>query len=136
MQTPQPEKGEPLSLDVISQPSDAVSRAPDEKTIQEIEDWESQEKAAAVERYTQDTRQRKVFAHLIYWLVVGWIVGVFAVLFCQGVEIFTLPLADGVLRWLVGGSTASIFGILYAVIANLFPSGRAPKQKRRLRNSN
>jgi hypothetical protein len=134
MQKP-PDKTEGLSLDVITS-TDTVSATPDPTTSLEIEDWELQEKVAAVERYTQDTKQRKIFAHLIYWLTVGWIIGVFAVLFCQGFSLFSRPLADGVLMWLVGGSTGSILGILYAVISNLFPAKAGKKSKRGSRDSN
>jgi hypothetical protein len=120
-QLPHDVPDEPLSLEVITASSDNVPQLPDPTTALEIRDWELQQKKAALERYAQDTAQKKVFAGLIYKLVVGWMIGVFLVLFCQGFSWFSRPLADGVLMWLVGGSTGSILGILYAVIANLFP---------------
>lgn len=120
-QPPHDVRDESLSLEVITASSDNVPQAPDATTELEIQDWRGQQQRAALERYTQDTAQKKVFAGLIYMLVVGWMVCVFLVLFCQGFGWFSRPLADGVLMWLVGGSTGSILGILYAVIANLFP---------------
>jgi len=99
----------------------AVPTTPDPKTAEEIEDLTQQQTSAEVERYKQDTGERKRYANRVFCLVTGWVIAMFVVLLLQGFGWFGwTPLADSVLGILVGGSTTSILGILYAVVSNLF----------------
>ena len=111
----------PDPLDQIKPPAEVPAAPSDALVAQEQKDLDTARKEAELERFKQTTKQRRFFSFLIYGLVVGWIALVFVVLFCQGFGWFTRALADGVLMWLVGGSTGSILGILYLVIAHLFP---------------
>ena len=99
----------------------AVPTAPDPKTAEELEDLTEQQTSAKLERYRQDTGERKRYANRVYCLVTGWVIAMFAVLLLQGFGWFGWkPLANSVISVLVGGSTTSILGILYAVVSNLF----------------
>lgn len=107
-----------ISLEDIPSPGEVPAGAPGSLEAKELKYLKAE---AELDRFRQATTQRRLFSFLIYGLVVGWILLVFAILFCQGFSWFSRPLADGVLMWLVGGSTGSILGILYLVIAHLFP---------------
>lgn len=62
---------------------------------------------------------REEFARKIYWMIVGWLCGVYAVVVLQGSTSFEVD------RWVIitalGGTTATVFGILWVVADHLFP---------------
>lgn len=117
-----PEINEDTKLsDIFEVEKKAVSALADVKTEEEIEDLNNQQSQARINRYNQDTGERKKYANRVFFLVTGWIIAMFCILLLQGFCPFGWkPLPDSTLYTLVGGSTASILGILYAVVSNLF----------------
>ena len=51
----------------------SVPAAPDSKTEEEIQDLTQQEADAKLERYKQDTGERKRYANRVYCLVSAWV---------------------------------------------------------------
>jgi len=67
----------------------------------------------------QDIQQRKEFGNKIYWLVVGWILGILVLLGIQGFGIFEFKLSEKVLITLIGGTTLNVLGI-FVIVAKYF----------------
>jgi hypothetical protein len=73
--------------------------------------------------YQQDINQLQRYAGRIFWLVVAWLSGTFALLLLQG---FLGPnhwfnLDDAVLIAAIGGTTINVIGIFIVVARYLFP---------------
>ncbi len=70
---------------------------------------------------TQDRTQRKKYANRLFWLVVGWLLVVGAILLLHGFAVAAFELPGIALTTLIGSTTASVIG-LFAIVANyLFP---------------
>ena len=76
----------------------------------------------------QDRAQRKEFAGKIYWLVAFWLGGVGVILLLSGWQHSAwfpycrpFQLSDGVLMTLIGGTSASVIGLMVIVANYLFP---------------
>jgi hypothetical protein len=106
-----------LTIDQITSPARTVSKAPDPKT--KAEEAELARYAAETKSLEQDTSERKKYAARIYWLLCGWLVMLFALLFCRG--FLKADLSDKVLIAIITGTTANILGIFAIVVAYLFP---------------
>ena len=78
----------------------------------------------------QARKQREEFAHKVFRLVVGWIIAVGALLCLSGWGVWDFQLSDSVLITLVGGTSASVIGLLAIVMRSLFPqTGLTPAKK-------
>lgn len=81
----------------------------------------------------QDLQERKKYAHRIFCLVAGWLVGMFILMVFQGFgKHLGFFLSDGVLLAAIGATTANVLGMLYVVANYLFPRRLVvePKQDR------
>lgn len=83
----------------------------------------------------QNREQRKEYAGKIFWLVVGWLSGVGIILLLSGWKhggMFPhcrpFNLSDGVLMTLIGGTSASVIGLMVIVANYLFPKNGHQKQ--------
>ncbi|MBN8626290.1 MAG: hypothetical protein J0M17_12455 [Planctomycetes bacterium] len=83
-----------------------------------------------VESARQDMAERKNYANKLFWLIVGWLVGVFLFLLMAGFKkVQLVPFVDGyfvlsdnVLLALIGGTTTTVIGLFLVVVWNLFPN--------------
>jgi hypothetical protein len=114
------------------------AKEPDSETRREEEDLERQEREAHLTGILQDIAERKTYANRIFWLLVGWLSGVFTLLMLQGVlspwRWFNLDKA--VLIAAIGGTTVNVIGIFIVVARYLFPrrlDEMRPFQERRPR---
>ncbi len=82
---------------------------------------ESASRREQIKSLAQDTRQRKLFAERIFWLLCAWIFGMFAVVILQGFQLDMFRLSDTVLLALIGSSTVNIIGVFLVVVNYLFP---------------
>ncbi len=67
---------------------------------------------------------RNKFADKLFYLIVLWILGVFYLLIASGFQagnLFRLTIPENVLLAVIGGTTASIIGLLYVVVKYMFP---------------
>jgi hypothetical protein len=71
----------------------------------------------------QDRAERKKYAHLVFRLVVAWLLGIASVVLLQGFlgppGIFEIPASA--LVTLIGGTTASVVAIFGIVAKHIFP---------------
>lgn len=92
---------------------------------------EVQQIQAEVDDLAQDTALRRELASKVFYLACLWLSGVALLVSAQGMGRVPLALTDGELvefhldqgyfRWVIGGTTASVIGLLLAVLAYLFP---------------
>ena len=74
-----------------------------------------------IEDLHQDREERRKYSGLIYWLVVGYLAFVGAIVLLAGLDHVPFGLPDSVLMVLIGSTAASVVG-LFAIVANyLFP---------------
>ena len=112
-------------LDVIR----ADPAIPDETASSEITelevDHEKDRRQILNEGLKQDLELRKSFAWDIFYLIIGWLLLVFAVLFLQGFSVaictHTFRLSDAIILALIGGTTINVLGIFIIVVRYLFP---------------
>lgn len=123
---------EDLSLDSIEATDDDVETSVDDAQLhlEETRDLEEDERAARValleqerEERQQDLKERKKYAGLVFWLILGWIVLLFVLLGFQGIDFQEgqFSLSDSVLIALITGTTANVLGIFAFVMSYLFP---------------
>jgi hypothetical protein len=96
---------------------------PDSETKKEGEDLARQERLTLLLGIRQDIEERKTYANRVFWLVVGWLVGGFALLVAQGAlsPWHWFNLDNTVLMAAIGGTTVNVIGIFIVVARYLFP---------------
>ena len=104
-----------VSVDDITLPS-VPSNQPDIKTLEEVDYLVDAAHAAEIESFKQDVKHRAEYAPKIYWLVVVWVIGIFALIILQGFHIYSFNLSDSVLIAAISGTTLNILGI-FAIVA-------------------
>lgn len=122
--------------------SAAPSNEPDPLTATCIADAKLHKAILINQGILDDLRARKKYGNRAFWVVVVWLIAILGILVTQGflghtkptatVTIFGITLSvsrpvifflsDGVLIALIGGTTASVIGILGFVMKYLFPS--------------
>ncbi len=73
--------------------------------------------------FLKEIQARERFAYRLFWIVVGWITAVIAVVLLQGVLVrgnHLLDLHDNVLMAFIGGTTVNVLGLLAIVVRYLF----------------
>jgi hypothetical protein len=76
-----------------------------------------------LEQLKQDRDQRKLYAERILWIVVVWIISLFALLLLEGFRWYGWRgLPSNVLITLAATTTGAVIGLLIAVLRYLFPS--------------
>lgn len=115
----------PLSRGNIK-PEKTLETASKPQTSEEIEDWAKQREELINRQLKQDITEREKYANRSFWLVVGWIVAILAVVGLQGFSDKTgFSISDNVLMTLIGGTTINILGIFIVVANYLFPKTNA-----------
>ncbi len=109
----------------IKPPSQVPAKTPDPETSEENEDLDIQYGKLVNLQLEQDLTERKKYAGRIFWLIVGWIVAIFAVVGLQGFSYFGFSISDNVLITLIGGTTINVLGIFIVVANYLFPKTNA-----------
>lgn len=110
-----------IRLDDIPAPSTLPKPELDDLATKEAQFIENAARKEQVRGIAQDTRQRKIFAERIFWLLCAWIMALFAILFLQGFHYNMFRLSDNVVLALIGGSTVNIIGVFLVVVRYLFP---------------
>ncbi len=142
------EAAEPeLGISDIPAPRPAPDGPADERVTEELADiqrahelhratrWQAM---AALRRvsYQQDVAARRSYAAKIFWLVVGWLGIVFALLVACGIKrpatTIGFELSDKVLLAIIAGTTVDVIG-LFAIVANYLFYKPSKRVKRRLR---
>lgn len=72
--------------------------------------------------FAQDIRERKKFAQWIFWMVVGWLISIIAIVILVGFKI--LVLSDAIVLGLIGSTTVNITTFFLVVTKYLFPSSK------------
>ena len=98
-----------------------ISDAPDAETEEEIDRFEYEHNKLILQEHQQTINLRTDFAKKIFWLVIGWVVAIFAILILQGFAMAHFNLANSIILALIGSTTLNIVGLLYVVTHYLFP---------------
>lgn len=97
--------------------SKAESSQGDERTLQEVGFLDEEARKAHIASYNQDVKHRAEYAPKIFWLIVGWILGIFVLLALQGFHPYSFNLSDSVLIAVISGTTLNVLGI-FVIVAN------------------
>ena len=106
----------------------------EEKELEQDEDIDAQERRALLDSINLDIELRRRYAGRIFWLVVGWLIGVGVLLLLDGAlspwKLFSLP--SSVLIAAISGTTINVIGIFVIVARYLFPQRplRQPQERR------
>ena len=108
-----------LDLNAIHETTTIASKEPDEKTKQEIAEFEAESNRLLLEGKRQDIEARKEYANKIFILISVWLGCMIVIILLSGFgskcEYFKM--ADSVLIALITTTTASVIG-LFAIVAN------------------
>jgi uncharacterized membrane protein len=77
-------------------------------------------KQAILDGLIQDQEERKKYAQLIYWMIVGWLIVILTMLFFYGFKLMSF--SDAVLITLITTTTANITVFFLGVVRYLFPN--------------
>jgi hypothetical protein len=88
-------------------------------TLQE-DAYEILHKKAVIDGLNQDRTERKKYAQLIYWMLVGWLVVILTLVFLYGLK--AVFYSDAVLITLITTTTANITVFFLGVVRYLFPN--------------
>ena len=106
----------------VQPPAQSPTTASNQQTREETEYLVKQRREDLLNRQLeQDIDERKMYAQLIFVLIVGWIVAILAVVLLQGFSFKGFEISDKVLMTLIGGTTINILGIFIIVANYLFP---------------
>jgi hypothetical protein len=101
-----------------------LSNAPDAHTTNEQSDLARQRIQVLIRGEEQDIKERKTYANRNFWLIVGWLVVIIAMLLLQGFKIAILghsfDLPTSVLLAVIGSATVNVLGIFVVVTNYLF----------------
>ena len=70
---------------------------------------------------TQDRTQRKKYSNRLFWLIVGWLGVINAIILLHGFVCVPFHLSVPVLTTIVGSTTVSVLGLFGIVAKYLFP---------------
>lgn len=85
----------------------------------EYQQYDEEDRRARLASFVQDTRERKRFAQLIFWMVVGWLVVILGIIIAEGLHWLDIPQA--VTLALVGSTTINVTAFFVIVTKYLFP---------------
>ena len=97
---------------------------PPEPLVDEATFLDNQFRRLKLVDYQQDIQARKDFANKLFYLIVLWLLGVFYLIAMSGAQagnVMRLTIPENVLLATIGGTTASILGLLFVVVKYLFP---------------
>ncbi|MEA5425833.1 MULTISPECIES: hypothetical protein [Arcicella] len=94
-----------------------VETKPDQYTLSNLDDLA---KATQIQGKQQDISERKKFAKWIFFMVVGWLISIVAIIVFVGLKL--LLLSDSIILGLIGSTTINVTAFFLAVTKYLFPS--------------
>lgn len=116
------------TLCVSSDDNDTVQITRDHENHEYSREKDERLKDETLKDRQQDREQRKTYAGKIFILVAGWLAGVFIILLLSGWQhsawfpyCHPFHLSDKVLMTLIGGTSASVIGLMVIVANYLFP---------------
>jgi hypothetical protein len=71
-----------------------------------------------------DIRAKKKMTYLIFYMVLGWLIAILAILVLSGLENWSFKLSDAVLIALLGSTTVNVTAFFLVVTKYLFPPGK------------
>ena len=112
-------------LSKINSKNISLTTIADTRTSAEEQDYELQNKKLINKALRQDIKERKKYAKSIFFLIIGWLVSVFAILILQGFgKILCFELSESIAITLITGTTINILGIFIIVVNYLFKKGK------------
>jgi hypothetical protein len=102
---------------------DALASTPDNPTLDSIRALEEGKVKAEILNYTQNTRERKIYAERIFQFTCYWSVFVAFLIIFSGLG--KLQLSDFILSVLLGSTLAHAYGFFYLVSKYLFNEGKS-----------
>ena len=111
-----------ITIESIRTPKKGVPSVPDSKTLEEEKSYEEEEFKLKLRDLANDIEARKRYANRIFWLIVCWLIGMFAIMILQGFgsKMNIFELSEQVLMSFIGGTTVNILGIFVIVVNYLF----------------
>ena len=90
-------------------------RLPEFYTSQEVQDLAAK---AGIQEKLSEITARESYASKIFWTLIAWLIGVYALIILVGLE--TLTISDSVLIALVTSTTINVIGLFGFVMRYLF----------------
>lgn len=84
------------------------------------EEHRRKKEAADLKGHERDIENRGKYTSRLYWLMVGWMGAVYAVIVLSGLTAWGFKLSDAVLIALITGTTANVIGLFVIVARYLF----------------
>ncbi|MBA4028091.1 MAG: hypothetical protein C0475_02940 [Planctomyces sp.] len=84
------------------------------------EEFRWKKEAADLKGHERDIENRGKYTSRLYWLMVGWMGAVYAVIVLSGLTAWGFKLSDAVLIALITGTTANVIGLFVIVARYLF----------------
>ena len=108
-------------LDKINDKNIPNTSMPDPLTEDEEINYEAQRQKLFNKGLKQNIKERKKYAKSIYFLIIGWLIGVFILLVFNGFgELIHFKLSEKIMITLISGTTINILGIFIIVVNYLF----------------
>ena len=129
------EETEPSSLerirpgDIAVPPGDDLAALERNRLEQDRQNLELRKLEAELADQKQETDLRREYAGKVFKLVSSWLGGVGLLVVAQGATQIPFQLTDTAIAWVIGGTTASVVGLLVTVVAYLFPKREPPNGK-------
>lgn len=101
--------------------SSVNSQISDGKSQEEVNDYNIAQLKA--ESFAQNIKERKKFAKWIFWMVVGWLFSIVAIVVCVGIN--CLKLDNSIILALIGSTTINVTTFFLVVTKYLFPGTKA-----------
>ena len=114
-----------LTLDVIRVEQAKLPQTPDAKDAKEEASLQEQQVLYLKEQINELTDLRglrKTYAGRVYWFLVIWCLLLLIILVFQGFSISGFILSEATMVTLVGGTTASVIGLVGFIVRGLFGS--------------
>lgn len=124
-----PQPNEPADLEAVAEPTvPAPVRATSQLVEDEAKSLDRDAKREQLHKLVienaqleQDRKERQKYAHRVFCLICGWLMGVFILLLLQGWTLYGFKLADSIVITSVGSTTATVLGLFLIVANYLFP---------------
>lgn len=94
------------------------SSTPDDNTVEQIVSLDGKKALAEIDNYTQNTKERKKYADLIFQFTCFWCLFVGFIILCNGIG--TMHHSDLVLTTILGSTTVNVLVFFRIVTRYLF----------------
>lgn len=82
--------------------------------------FQEQLQKARLRSFEQWIELKEKFSKQIFYLTIGWLIVVLAIVVFKGYELFGFDLSDNVIMTLIGSTTANILGLLVIILKYVF----------------